>query len=159
MDKKLEIIKGYTNEEINELGFDLYHLEYVEEEGEMFLRFYIESQKGDAITLEDCEKVSRMISVVLDEKDPIEEQYFLEVSSPGLFRGLFTDEHRKEAVGQRVEARLLEDTKGKKHFRGILKEVNNEIIIIDDENKDWEIDVKTIKSLTLDPDLKEGGDQ
>ena len=99
MEEKLKQLRSMTEGRINELGYDLYHVEFVEEEGEEYLRFYIENKTGETITLDDCAKVSRDISATIDQLDPIESAYFLEVSSPGLFRELFTPEHIKKAIG------------------------------------------------------------
>ena len=82
-----EIVKPIAEE----LNYDIYHIEYVKESGEYYLRIYIEKDGG--VSLNDCEALSRRVSDVLDEKDPITDAYFLEVSSPGLNRTLFTNEH------------------------------------------------------------------
>ena len=85
----------------DELNYDIYHIEYVKENGEYYLRIYIEKDGG--ITLSDCEALSRRVSDLMDEKDPISEDlYFLEVSSPGLNRTLFTEDHYKRFVGREV---------------------------------------------------------
>ena len=82
-----EIVKPIAEE----LSYDIYHIEYVKESGEYYLRIYIEKDGG--VSLNYCEALSRRVSDVLDEKDPITDAYFLEVSSPGLNRTLFTNEH------------------------------------------------------------------
>ena len=76
----------------------------MKENGEYYLRIYIEKEK--AISLNDCEALSRRVSDVLDEKDPITDAYFLEVSSPGLNRTLFTNEHYKRFIGSEVLVKL-----------------------------------------------------
>ena len=73
----------------DELNYDIYHVEYVKENGELYLRIYIEKDGG--ITLSDCEALSRRVSDLMDEKDTIKDPYFLEVSSPWLNRTLFTE--------------------------------------------------------------------
>ena len=113
----------------DELGYDIYHIEYVKENGEYYLRIYIEKEGG--ITLSDCEALSRRVSDLMDEKDPIPEAYFLEVSSPGLNRTLFTEAHYKRFVGREVMVKLAKAIDGKKSVKGILKEVNEENIIVE----------------------------
>lgn len=113
----------------DELNYEIYHIEYVKENGEYYLRIYIEKQGG--ITLNDCEALSRRVSDIMDEKDPIEEAYFLEVSSPGLNRNLFTESHYKRFVGREIMVKLTKAIDGKKNIKGILKEVNEENIIVE----------------------------
>ena len=113
----------------DELNYDIYHIEYVKENGEYYLRIYIEKEGG--ITLSDCEALSRRVSDVMDEKDPIADPYFLEVSSPGLNRTIFTEEHYKRFIGREVMVRFTKAIDGKKSVKGILKEVNEENIIIE----------------------------
>ena len=113
----------------DELNYDIYHIEYVKENGEYYLRIYIEKDGG--IALSDCEALSRRVSDVMDEKDPITEAYFLEVSSPGLNRRLFTNDHYVKFVGREVLVRLTKALDGNKNFKGKLKEVNEENIVVE----------------------------
>lgn len=115
----------------DELNYEIYHIEYVKENGEYYLRIYIEKEGG--ITLSDCEALSRRVSDLMDEKDPIPEAYFLEVSSPGLNRTLFTEAHYKRFVGREVMVKLTKAIEGKKSIKGILKEVNEENIIVESD--------------------------
>ena len=113
-------------ERVRELLFDivleaecyLWDVEYVKEGAEMILRVVIDSNEG--ITLDDCERVTRAIDPVLDEADPIEDAYYLEVSSPGLERELRTDDHIYACEGWEVEVRLFAPIDGSKVFNGIL---------------------------------------
>ena len=113
----------------DELNYDLYHVEYVKENGELYLRIYIEKDGG--ITLSDCEALSRRVSDLMDEKDPIKDPYFLEVSSPGLNRTLFTEEHYKRFIGREVMVKFTKSVDGKKNIKGILKEVNEDSIVVE----------------------------
>lgn len=74
-----EKVENLCSKVIQNLGYSLYDVEYVKEGKDYFLRIYIESEKG--IDLNDCEKVSNVLTELLDKEDPIKEQYFLEVSS------------------------------------------------------------------------------
>ena len=120
-----EIVKPFSEE----LNLEIYHIEYVKENGEYYLRIYIDKDGG--ITLSDCEALSRRVSDVMDEKDPIKEAYFLEVSSPGLNRRLFTEDHYKRFIGREVMVRFTKSLDGRKNVKGILKEVNEENIIVE----------------------------
>lgn len=113
----------------DELNYDIYHVEYVKENGELYLRIYIEKDGG--ITLSDCEALSRRVSDLMDEKDPIKDPYFLEVSSPGLNRTLFTEEHYKKFIGREVMVKFTKSVDGKKNIKGILKEVNEDSIVVE----------------------------
>ena len=84
---------------VKEKGYDLYHIEYVKENNEYYLRLYIEKSE-ERISLRDCEIVSRALSDMLDIEDPIKDAYFLEVSSPGLNRRLHSDEHFNRFIGK-----------------------------------------------------------
>lgn len=112
----------------DEFNYDIYHIEYVKENGEFYLRIYIEKDSG--ITLSDCEALSRRVSDLMDEKDPIKDPYFLEVSSPGLNRTLFTEEHYKRFIGKEIMVKLTKSVDGKKNIKGILKEVNEGSIVV-----------------------------
>lgn len=113
----------------DELNYDIYHVEYVKENGELYLRIYIEKDGG--ITLSDCEALSRRVSDLMDEKDPIKDPYFLEVSSPGLNRTLFTEEQYKRFIGREVMVKFTKSVDGKKNIKGILKEVNEDSIVVE----------------------------
>ena len=98
---------------VDEMGYDIWDVEYVKEGASWYLRRTIDSENG--ITLEDCEKVTRAINPLLDEADPINDSYSLEVSSPGLGRQLKCAEHAEKFMGDKVEARFFApDTKGRK---------------------------------------------
>ena len=107
-----------------ELGYVLWDVEYVKVGADMYLRITIDSEEG--ITIEDCEKMHRAIDPILDEADPIEEQYYLEVSSPGVERELRTEEHVMACEGWDVEVRLYAPIDGAKTFRGVLLTLGDE---------------------------------
>lgn len=151
MEEKLRKIRSMTEDTINELGYDLYFLEFVREEGQEYLRFYIENRAGEAIVLEDCEKVSRAVSPIIDQADPIESQYFLEVSSPGLFRQLFTKEHVAGAVGERVQVRLNKAVNGRKKLIGTLESFDGDTVTIGLDQSRETLDYSDIRSMNLEP--------
>ena len=114
---------------VTSLGYFLWDVEYVKEGADMFLRITIDNEEG--ITIEDCEKVHRAIDPLLDEADPIEEAYHLEISSPGIERDLRTDMQINACVDWDVEVRLYAPIDGAKSFRGVLLGLGeeNEIVI------------------------------
>lgn len=120
-------------------GYVLYHMEYVKEGKEWFLRLFIEKapEAGEQwpgnVSTEDCEKVSRFISDRLDQLDPIEQNYYLEVSSPGMDRPLIKDEDYKRYVGQLVDIRLYENIDGKKVLNGRLSGITADAVSIQNE--------------------------
>lgn len=127
----IEKIETLVKPIADELNYEIYHIEFVKENNEFYLRIYIDKEEG--ITITDCEALSRRVSDVLDVEDPIDKAYYLEVSSPGLNRRLFTDEHFKKFVGREVLVKLNGNIEGKKNIKGLLKEVNEEDIIVEDE--------------------------
>lgn len=118
---------------IENIGYKLYDVEYAKEAKNYFLRIFIDKD-NDSIDLEDCEKVNNAITDILDEADYIKEQYFLEVSSPGVERVIRKDTQLQENIGTNVEINLFKPINGSKQYQGILKEFNNEEIIIEKDN-------------------------
>ena len=139
-----EKIESLTSKTINDLGYDLYDVEYVKEGKDYFLRIYIDSQKG--IDLDDCEKVSNAITEILDKEDYIKEQYFLEVSSPGVERVLRKEKHLKDNIENEVQIKLFKPLDGQKQYKGILKDFNNDYITILN-NQELKIDRKNISQI------------
>lgn len=90
---------------VTELGYNIWDVEYVKEGADMHLRITIDSEDG--IDIDDCEKVHRAIDPLIDEADPIEESYLLEVSSPGIERRLRTPEHFLACIGETVNLKLF----------------------------------------------------
>ena len=114
------------------LGYDIWDVEYVKEGAEYILRITIDSPEG--IYIEDCEKMHRAIDPLLDEADPIENSYRLEVSSPGLERELKYDRHFAASLGERIEIRFFAPVDGKKSVIGFLAAADSEKITLEDED-------------------------
>ena len=132
VDALLETIDQLVRPIAEELNYEIYHIEYVKENGDYYLRIYIDKDGG--IALSDCEALSRRVSDVMDEKDPIKDAYFLEVSSPGLNRTLFTDDHFKKQIGKEIMVRFTKSLNGRKNIKCILKEVNDDSVIIETDD-------------------------
>ena len=144
MAKLEEKVEGILSKEINNLGYELYDIEYVKEGKDYFLRVYIDSKKG--IDLNDCERVSNQITEILDKEDYIKEQYFLEVSSPGVERILRKEKHLKDNIGNTIQIKLFKSIEGQKQLIGTLKsfDSNNIIIFLEKEIK---VDRKNISQI------------
>ena len=139
-----EIVIKITDEH----GFEMVDVEYVKEAGEYYLRVYIDKEEG--ISLNECELVSRELSPILDEKDPIKENYFLEVSSPGLDRALKKDRDFVRYQGRDVDLKLYKPLNGCKQFEGELvglTEDNNIKIIAN--GKEMEFNRKDVAIVRL----------
>ncbi len=126
-------VEDLVTPKIEKLGYEVYDVEYVKEGKNYFLRIYIDSPKG--IDINDCEKVNNEIMDLLDEADYIKEQYFLEISSPGIEKILRKDKHLKNNIGTEINIKLFKkDENGKKEYQGILKDFNKDYITINDMN-------------------------
>ena len=145
MAKIEEKVEQLVKDPIEKLGYSLYDVEYVKEGPEYYLRIYIDKESG--IDLNDCEKVSNEINEILDEADYIKEQYYLEVSSPGIERKLRKDKHLEQNISKNVEIKLFKkDNNGKKEYTGKLKAFNQEEIIIETD-KEIAIERKNIAQI------------
>lgn len=102
IEEKVEVL---VKPKIEELGYNLYDVEYAKEGKDYFLRIYIENEKG--ISLEDCEKVTGEINDILDKADYVKNEYFLEVSSTGIEKNLRKDRHLENAIGEEIEIKLF----------------------------------------------------
>ena len=142
MAKIEEKVESLIKSKIQELGYILYDVEYVKEGKEYYLRIYIDSEKG--ISLDDCELVSNNITELLDKEDYIKEQYFMEVSSPGVERVLKKDKHLQNNIGVKVQIKLFKPFKGQKQYEGILKSFDEENIIIEMDSQDLNIERQNI---------------
>ncbi|MDR7072179.1 ribosome maturation factor RimP [Fictibacillus barbaricus] len=126
---------------VDKLGLELVDVEFIKEGKNWFLRVFIDSPGG--IDIEECGTVSEQLSEKLDELDPIEQPYFLEVSSPGVERPLKKPEDLKNAIGKNVNIKLYEPINGEKVYEGILKDFDGETLFM-------EIKVKTqVKKVEL----------
>lgn len=139
-----EKVENLISKTINDLAYDLYDVEYVKEGKDYFLRIYIDSEEG--IDLDDCEKVSNAINELIDKEDYIKEQYFLEVSSSGVERVLRKDKHLKANIGKEIIIKLFKQINGKKQYKGILKDFDENFITIL-EQEEIKIDRKNVSQI------------
>lgn len=147
MAKVEEKVENIVKEPIEKLGYELYDVMYIKEGKNYTLRIVID--KEDGIDLEDCEKVNNAITDLLDDEDLIKEQYFLEVSSPGIERILRKDWQLKKFIGSNVDVNMFKkDENNKKEYIGILKEVSEDELILEIETEEnIKIDRKNISQV------------
>ena len=137
-----------------ELGYFLWDVEYVKEGADMYLRITIDSEEG--IYIEDCEKMHRAIDPLLDEADPIEGAYHLEISSPGIERDLKTDMHIRACEGWDVELRLYAPVDGAKSFLGVLVGLDDDgNVVIESDGAERKFPRASVASLKTHYDFDE----
>ncbi|WP_413701542.1 ribosome maturation factor RimP [Psychromonas sp. KJ10-10] len=113
---------------VEDLGYELVGVEYIRAGKHSTLRVYIDQESG--ILVDDCAVVSRQISALMDVEDPIENEYTLEVSSPGLERPLFNAAHYATFAGEEVKVQLRMPIQNRRKWKGIIDSVEGEIICI-----------------------------
>ena len=130
------------------LGLMIYDVEFKKEGPDYYLRVFIDKEDG-YITIDDCEAVSRPLSDKLDEEDPIDKAYYLEVSSPGLERVLKKQRDFDRFLESKVSVKLYQAIEGTKKLEGILKQRTNELTVIQTEEKILEIPNEKISQVRL----------
>ena len=143
MNKLNDLIKPI----VEKAGYELYHLEFVKEGGEDYLRVYIDNEQG--IILDDCVKVNKLVSEALDVEDLIKDFYYLEISSPGIERVLHNDKHLQKYMGFNVKIKLKNLVKGKKKLEGILKGLDEENVVINLEEEEISLNRNNIITISL----------
>lgn len=123
-----ETVKEAIEPTVMELGYRIWDIVYSKIGADWHLEITIDSDNG--INIEDCEKVHRAIDPIIDEVDPIEGFYYLDVSSPGIERELRTDEHIAASIGARVLAKLFAAKDGVKSYEGELVSFDGGIVTI-----------------------------
>ena len=134
---------------LESMGYELVRVTFTGGEHQI-LQIMAEKEDG-TMTIEGCEEVSRAVSVLLDVEDPIKGQYELEVSSPGLDRPIFTIEQFRKYIGETIKLRLYEKINERKRFTGVLISVENDVILINCENEDFEVPVNMVDKAQLVP--------
>jgi ribosome maturation factor RimP len=135
---------------VEELGYVLWEVECAAARGNGFVRLYIDAEAG--VTLDDCERVSRAVSEVLDREDPVAGQYTLEVSSPGLERPLRTAAHFARFVGETVFVELAQPLEGRRRYLGPLVAAGAETIEVDVDGQRHALPVAGIRKAHLAPE-------
>lgn len=133
-------------------GVDLWDVRFEKEGASWFLRVILDSPEG--ITFTECENVSRPLSDLLDEKDLIEQSYYLEVSSPGLNRELKRPEHFQSCIGEEVMVRLIRPFEGKRDFVGTLTEFDHGKFCVVCEEGEYTFSLQECSYIKLNDDLE-----
>ena len=130
---------------VEELGYTLWDVRFVKEGADWFLRIFIDSEEG--ISIDDCVTVSHAIDPIIDEADPIDKSYCLEVCSPGLERELIKPEHFEAKLGEKVKIKLYKAIDNQKEFIGLLECYDGDITISADgeQHKFAKADVASVK--------------
>ena len=114
---------------VESAGCSLWDVEYVKEAGAWYLRVYIDKEGG--VSIDDCEAVSRPLSDLLDQADPIEGSYTFEVSSAGADRALKKAEHFARFQGAEVEVKLYRPKEGRKEYVGLLRDYQDGAVTLE----------------------------
>ena len=144
-----EKVENLICKTIEDLGYELYDVIYEKEAQDYYLRIFIDTPNG--INLEDCEKVNDAINDMLDEANYIKEQYFLEVSSPGVERVLRKEKHLQDNLGKEIVCNLFKPIEKEKQIEGVLQEFDKDKLILQMEGKEEvrEIHRKDIAKMKL----------
>lgn len=134
------------------MGYELVGVEYLNGyQGGNLLRVYIDSEQG--IKMEDCTRVSHQLSGVLDVEDPIQGEYNLEVSSPGMDRPLFDKAHFECFAGHQVNIRLTYGIGGRRKYKGLLKGMEDGNVLLEVEDELVSLPLDSISEARLVPEL------
>ncbi len=114
-----ELVEPYAKE----LGLSIWDVRFLKEGADWYLRIFIDKDGG--VSIDDCVDMTHAINKPLDESDPIEQAYFLEVSSPGVERDLVRDEHFTAYIGEKIKVKMIRPVDGKREFFGILEDYND----------------------------------
>lgn len=134
-----ETIKNILDDFLTENALELYNVEFQKEGKDWFLRVFIDKQNGgddEYVSTDDCALVSRFLSDELDRLDPIEQNYYLEVSSPGMDRQLYEQKDFDRFAGKLVEVKLYKGLDGKKLYEGTLVGLIDGNIVINNEKNE-----------------------
>ncbi len=134
---------------VSALGFELVGVEFISGRRGL-LRLYIDSDDG--VTVDDCQSVSHQVSGLLDVEDPIQGQYSLEVSSPGLDRPLFRAADFERFAGHEVRLRLVAPVEGRRKFRGVLAGMRDGRVVVQVEEQELVVTLEEIDEARLVPD-------
>lgn len=146
---KLEQLQALLAPVIEALGYQCWGIEFIAQGRHSVLRVFIDHENG--ILIEDCEKVSRQLSGVLDVEDPISAEYTLEVSSPGMDRPLFTLEQFAKHAGELVKIRLRGSFEGRRNFQGLLRGIEDQDVVVLVDDHEYLLPVDMIDKANIVP--------
>ncbi|ABM20421.1 MULTISPECIES: ribosome maturation factor RimP [Marinobacter] len=133
MSAKLKQLEDILRPVVEGLGYEFWGIEFRSHGHHSKLRVFIDDAEN-GIAIDDCEKVSRQVSGVMDVEDPIQTEYTLEVSSPGMDRPLFRLEQYEAFIGHKVQIKLRMAFEGRRKFLGLIKGVEGDdvVVVVDD---------------------------
>ena len=141
-----ERVYALIKETVESQGVQLWDVRFLKEGASWYLRVFIDKEEG--ITIDDCTDVSHAIDPVIDEADPIDKSYYLEVCSPGIERELTRPEHFEKMIGQIVKLKLYKAIDGVKEFKGELLSFDGKVKLMVDSTS-LEFDLKEISKANL----------
>jgi len=141
-----ERVYALIKETVENCGVELWDVRFLKEGASWYLRVFIDKPEG--ITIDDCTDVSHAIDPVIDEADPIDKSYYLEVCSPGLERELVREEHFQKMLGEKIKVKLYKAIDGVKEFTGVLKSAGDSVTV-DTENGEFTFTLKEISKAHL----------
>lgn len=124
-----ETVRALVQPYAEQLGLRIWDVTFTKEGASWYLRIYIDKDGG--VNIDDCAAMSRAMDEPLDEADPIDQAYFLEVCSPGIERELRREEHFAAYIGQRVKVRLIRAVDGVREFSGVLKDFRDGALTVE----------------------------
>lgn len=128
-----ERVYDLIKETVEECGVKLWDVRFLKEGASWYLRVFIDKEEG--ISIDDCTEVSHAIDPIIDEADPIDKAYYLEVCSPGIEREITRPEHYNELIGVKIKIKLYKALDGVKEFIGVLKSAQDNIVIETDKGE------------------------
>ena len=145
MSKIEERVEELVTKTVNDIGYSIYDVMYVKEGKDNYLRIFIDKESG--ISLDDCEKVNNAITDMLDEADIIKDQYFLEISSPGVERHIRKDKQLEEHIGKDINVRLFKPIDKQKELTGTLQKFDDEQVVLLINEEEITINRENISSM------------
>lgn len=149
MASKEQQIEQLLQPTVEAMGFDLWGVEYVSQGRHSVLRVYIDAEQG--INVDDCAAVSHQAGSVLDVEEPISGEYTLEVSSPGMDRLLFKLEQYPQYANEVIELRLRSPFEGRRKFKGILKGIEGEDIVVQVDDHEYLLPHSAVDKARIEP--------
>lgn len=139
------------------MGLEIWDVRFEKEGSSWFLRVFVDKEGG--VTIDDCENFSRAIDPVLDEKDPIDQSYYLEVSSPGIDRELVKPQHFMQYLESVVDVKTIRPVNGVREFTGVLKQYSPEGALVETQNGEMLFNKTETAYIKLNIDNYLGGNE
>ena len=141
-------VRGIVEPIAQEHGLGIWDIRFVKEGAAWYLRIFIEKEGG--VSIDDCVELTHAINGPLDEADPIEQAYFLEVSSPGVERELTRPEHFEKCIGEKIKLKTIRPVDGERDFSGILKGFDDGDVILQNGEEERTFSKKEVSWVKLD---------